>query len=67
MAHDECDAITCAFYRGKDSVPGDENPYKPGSPEANAWASGFSSEWDERTPMSDDEVKAAFAKLRTPF
>jgi len=63
MTQDTCDALTRAFYAGKDAIPGDANPYKPGTPDWNAWANGFSSEWDERTPMTDDEVAAAFAEL----
>ena len=54
---------TRALYAGKDSVPGDKNPYEPFTAEWHAWAHGFSSEWDERTPMTDDEVRRAFAAL----
>src|SRR5262245_33415383 len=57
------DRLVRCFYEGKDAVPGDVNPYAEGSAEWSAWTNGFSSEWDERTPMTEDEVKAAFRKV----
>jgi len=54
---------TRAFYAGKDSVPGDKNPYEPLTAEWRAWRHGFDTEWSERKPMSAAEVKAAFAAL----
>ncbi len=52
-----------AFYEGKDAIPGDVNPYPEGSACWHAWQHGFSSEWDERRPMTDEEVAEAFACL----
>jgi hypothetical protein len=56
------------FYEGKDAIPSDKNPYAEGTTEHSAWAGGYWSmmadeEPELRKPMSDDEVKAAFAKL----
>jgi hypothetical protein len=67
MTHDEREATFRAFYMGKDAIPGDKNPFKPDTPEWRAWDHGFASEYGERVAMSDDEVKAAFAELKTPF
>ena len=50
------------FYEGKDAGPHDCNPYPHGTAEWHAWRHGHESEWCERVPMSDAEVKAAFAK-----
>jgi hypothetical protein len=60
---DDRDRTFRAFYAGKDAIPGDRNPYKPGTAEWDAWENGFASEYGERTPMTDEEVRAAFAKL----
>jgi hypothetical protein len=62
MTGDEREATFRAFYMGKDAIPGDLNPYKPGTSEANAWANGFASEYGERTPITDEEVKAAWPR-----
>jgi len=52
-----------AYWRGRDAVPGDANPFKPDTPEWRAWNHGFESEYGERTPMSEDEVTRRFAEL----
>jgi hypothetical protein len=57
------DPVFAAFYRGKDAIPGDPNPYPEGSAEWHAWCHGFESEYGERTPLSDSEVRARFADL----
>ena len=51
-----------AFYEGKDAGPHDANPYAADTPHWHAWRHGHESEWGERTPMTDAEVKAAWTK-----
>jgi len=65
------DRTFAAFYRGRDAIEGDACPYAKDTPEARAWEHGY---WtmmagdrpELRRPMTDDEVRAAFADLGKP-
>jgi len=46
-----------AFYAGKDAVPGDRNPYPPGSACWHAWAHGFATEYEERIPIRTPRLR----------
>jgi hypothetical protein len=61
------DATFAAFWMGKDSIRGDKCPFPAGTPKANAWEHGYWSMMAEeepelRTPMTDEEVRAAWPK-----
>ncbi len=58
------DSVFAAFYAGKDSAPGDRNPYPEGTACRHAWAHGHEREHGGTTrPMTDAEVAEAFAAL----